>query len=251
MTSLALALDTSTPVLSCALLEHDARALRILATRASGPPVIVSTLVPSLFDEMLCEAGRTFKDLSLLVAGLGPGLFTGTRVALATMKAIAYARKLPLAGAGSLEAMALAAARGESLRAGDELPFETLLDSGWLCPVLDARKGEVYFAVHRFRRGQLETQSPPRAARPKVVVELLASSASSPKPIGAGVNVLGAGLTPQEPLFPGAAEIAYLALQRDREPTFDLARVLALEPTYLRPPEAEVARQKRELSKGL
>jgi tRNA threonylcarbamoyladenosine biosynthesis protein TsaB len=242
---LVLALDTSTPALSCALLSRSGDGVRVLGVREASPPAVVSTLVPGLFDELLREAGATLDDVGVLVSGLGPGLFTGVRVALATMKALAYARRLPLLGAGSLEAMALSAAHGRSLGPGDELAYGATRDSGWCCPVIDARKGEVYFGVYRFREGVLETAAPPQAGPPAIVTELVASSAASPRAVGAGLKALGPGWDPTPPLTPGAAELAFLALERQRAPSFVLEEVLALEPTYLRPPEAEVARQRR------
>lgn len=248
---LALALDTSTPTLSCALLALEPTGIRLLGTREVPPPAIVSTLVPGLFEELLGEAGATVADVGVVVSGVGPGLFTGARVAVATMKAIAYARRLPLLGAGSLEAMSLAAARGGPLATGEALAYDTRLASGWLCPVIDARKGEVYFAVYRWQNGQLDTLSPPQAAPPSAVVEMLRASVGSPRPFGAGLTALGAGWEGAAPFTPGAAEIGYLALMRDRAPAFDLAQVLALEPTYIRPPEAEVARQRRALAKAM
>lgn len=242
---LALALDTSTPTLSCALLERDAAGVRVIDARSERPPAVVSTLVPGLFEEMLRAAGASIGDVGVVVSGLGPGLFTGARVALATMKAIAYARQVPLVGAGSLEAMALAAAVGHALGPGDRLEFEHPFNSGWLCPVIDARKGEVYFALHRWTQGALETLTPAQAAPPGAVVEMLRSSVASPRAVGAGLTALGAGWEAAGPHTPGAAETAFLALRRDRTPVFELDAVLRLEPTYLRPPEAEVARQRR------
>ena len=67
---LALALDTSTPVLSSALVEWSDGELRVLATRQVGPPEITSTVVPGLFDELLAEAGRTINDLQAVVTGV-------------------------------------------------------------------------------------------------------------------------------------------------------------------------------------
>jgi hypothetical protein len=54
----------------------------------------------------------------------------------------------------------------------------------------------------------------------------------------------------EEPMTPGAVEVAELALLRNPDASFNAADVLALEPFYLRPPEAEVARRKREAAKG-
>ena len=88
MSSLVLSLDTSTPSMSAALLSQDESGLTVLATRDAGPPQVVSTLIPGVFDELLAEAGAQADQVGVLVVGLGPGLFTGVRVAAATMKAV-------------------------------------------------------------------------------------------------------------------------------------------------------------------
>ena len=239
---LVLSLETSTPVLSCALLERSPGGLRLLGLRSVAPPAVVSTLVPGLFDTLLTEAGASSADLGAVVTGLGPGLFTGARVAVATMKAVAYARKIPLLGAGSLEALALSAARGRALEPGEETSFDEPLTSGWICPVIDARKGEVYLSVQRWTGGQIEVRTPPRSATPAEARETLEERGPV---VAAGAGLRAAGLDQAGPLYPCAADTAFLALQRDRAPRFDAAAILAVEPAYIRPPEAEVARQRR------
>lgn len=61
-------------------------------------------------DEVLDQASRTLEDVEALAVGTGPGSFTGLRVGLATVKTIAYARRLPLVGVMSSDALRLAAA---------------------------------------------------------------------------------------------------------------------------------------------
>ena len=68
-------------------------------------------------DEVLEQAGRSLDDLDALAVGTGPGSFTGLRVGLATLKTIAYARRLPLVGVMSSDALRLAGA--EAGAAGD------------------------------------------------------------------------------------------------------------------------------------
>jgi tRNA threonylcarbamoyladenosine biosynthesis protein TsaB len=257
MSALALALDTSTPTLSCALVSFDGREVTVLATREAAPPAVTSTLVPGFFDELLAEAGAQLADVRIAIAGTGPGLFTGTRVAVATMKAIAYARRIPLLGAGSLEAMALAAARGRSLAKGERLELGSALDSGHFCAALDARKGELYFGAYRFEGTTPVEILAPEAGPARALSERLGAIGQSMQVFGTGVRAAGAALALPasvtvlpSPLTPGAAEIAFLALQRHPTPVFELAQVLALEPNYLRPPEAEVARKKRETAKS-
>jgi tRNA threonylcarbamoyladenosine biosynthesis protein TsaB len=89
-----LALDTATPVTSCALLDDE----RILREQSFDPPAKAGDLLP--------EALGDLEGIEAVAVGLGPGSFTGLRVGLAAAKAIAYARKLPLAGASSLQAIA-------------------------------------------------------------------------------------------------------------------------------------------------
>lgn len=250
MSILVLSLDTSTPWMSAALLAWEPGRCRVLATREAGPPQVVSTLVPSVFDELLAEAGRTKSELRALVVGSGPGLFTGVRVAMASLKSVAYGLRIPLLCAGSLEAMALAAARGGPARRGGVFEEPGASATGVFYPVLDARKGEVYFAAYRVDGLCVTETRPPEAASPARFVETLAQSQEP-------VTVFGSGLKPVGPLPPGtrtlegplgpyAAELAALALLKTPEPVFDAASVLALEPFYLRPPEAELARKRRE-----
>jgi tRNA threonylcarbamoyladenosine biosynthesis protein TsaB len=242
MRPLVLSLDTSTPTLSCALLARLPDGIRLLGRRSASPPAVVSTLVPGLFQALLDDAGADLDEVGAVVAGLGPGLFTGARVAVATMKAVAYARRIPLLGAGSLEAMALEALAPAAVDgAAMALPSD---DMGGCCPVIDARKGEVYFATYRWERGLLVCDDAPRSTSPELLRRHLTEAARA-RPVGAGVRVLGDGWTASDPLTPSAAHLAQLALLRTPEPVFALDEVLAIEPTYLRPPEAEVARQKR------
>ncbi len=79
---------------------------------------------------LMAAAGVAWTDLDALAVSLGPGSFTGLRIGLAAAKGLAMATGLPLVGVPGLDALA----------AGMPMP-------GWrLCPVLDARKGQVYAA---------------------------------------------------------------------------------------------------------
>src|SRR5690349_14413397 len=90
-----LALDTSTPVTSCALVEDG----RVLWEKLIEPPLKAGDVLPDALGDLT--------QADAVAVGLGPGSFTGLRVGLAAAKAIAYARRLPLAGASSLQALAL------------------------------------------------------------------------------------------------------------------------------------------------
>ena len=124
-----LAIDSATTVLSLAVLRGVSGALAVLARADHGPPgPSNSVLLPSAIDPLLAAAGVEKSALTGLVVGLGPGAFTGLRVSLATLKGLSVARRLPLVGASSLQALALAGAR-------------LVPDAASIVPMLDARKG--------------------------------------------------------------------------------------------------------------
>ena len=118
-----LALDTSTPFTSCAVLEDD----RLVREQLIGPPAKAGDVLPGALGDL--------DGIGAVAVGLGPGSFTGLRVGLAAAKAIAYARRLPIAGASSLQAVA----------AGE---------LGLVYAATEARKGELF--VQPFRDGAPE-----------------------------------------------------------------------------------------------
>jgi tRNA threonylcarbamoyladenosine biosynthesis protein TsaB len=88
--------------------------------------------------------------------GVGPGGFTGLRLGVATARALAQARELPLAGVSSLEALA----RGVEMVPASELAAPGHPDPhGPVLAVIDARRGEVFVAGYRHHRCTLEPQT--------------------------------------------------------------------------------------------
>lgn len=121
-----------------------------------------ATLLP-LAEATLREAGIGFADLDGIAFGMGPGSFTGLRVACGVAQGLAVARDLPLLGIGTLEAMALASG-GERV-----------------IVVLDARMGEVYYGI--FEHGVLQGEIG------------VAAPAAVPLPAASGWLACGNGLT--------------------------------------------------------
>jgi len=128
---LLLAIDTATSAITVAL--HDGEAILAESTtldaRRHG-----EYLAPAIA-EVLAQAGRTAADVSAVVAGTGPGPFTGLRIGLVTARTFAFACGIPVFGVCSLDAMAHQAWTQDA----DEL--------GQSCVVAtDARRKEVYWA---------------------------------------------------------------------------------------------------------
>ncbi|MFO0597316.1 MAG: tRNA (adenosine(37)-N6)-threonylcarbamoyltransferase complex dimerization subunit type 1 TsaB [Myxococcaceae bacterium] len=222
-----LALDSSTLTLSLALLD---RAGQVFEARLVPPPARQSVVLPDVLTELLAAHGKTLRDLSALVVGLGPGSFTGLRIGLATLKGLAFTLKIPTVGVSSLAALAL----DPQAPAGVEL---------WSIALV--KKGEVY--VGRFVRdatGALQTLAPETSM---TVEQLGAALKADPRPVVIGpalvetrAALVGLGVEPHRllpgPLVPAATSLARLA---QIPAAYDQAALFALEPHYLRGSGAE------------
>jgi tRNA threonylcarbamoyladenosine biosynthesis protein TsaB len=105
-------------------------------------------------------ASLNFSDLDGFAVTRGPGSFTGLRIGISTIKGLAVASEKPVVGISSLETLA----------------FQVSYSSNLICPILDARKGEVYFSRYRFLNGHLQKQTKERVATPDKAVDDLNES---------------------------------------------------------------------------
>jgi tRNA threonylcarbamoyladenosine biosynthesis protein TsaB len=101
-------------------------------------PAHAQRLLP-LVEAVLTAAGAAWEDVERIAVGVGPGGFTGLRLGIATARALAQARDLPLAGVSSLEALASLAKQGDS---------PLVSPGGVVVAAIDARRGEVFAAAY-------------------------------------------------------------------------------------------------------
>ncbi len=127
-----LGVDTSTPIGSVGLIDGE----RFVAEHTLSIVKAHSSRLMPAIDQILKWGDLTVHDLDACAVGIGPGSFTGIRIGVGTIKSLCYALKKPIIGISTLEAIAY------NLRYTDKL----------ICPILDARKDEVYGAL--FRGGQ-------------------------------------------------------------------------------------------------
>lgn len=131
MTPTVLALDTSGASASVALLRGAVLIQEILIHRGAHHS---ESLLPAVED--LCRnTGIPLETVDLLACTVGPGSFTGLRIGMSTVKGFAFASGRPVAAVSTLEALS---------RGVGPSPFP-------VCPLLDARKGQIYGAVYRYR----------------------------------------------------------------------------------------------------
>ncbi len=232
---LCLALDTTTAVCSVALGDEE----RLLGEYLLNIKKTHSQRLMPLIISLMEDSNTRRDQLEGIFVAVGPGSFTGIRIGLATARGLAQALELPLVGVNTLQALAGACVFAPTL----------------ICPLLDARREQVYTAVYRGGGPVLEELLPPRAVSLKELGETLLAW-------GEKVLFLGDNLPLcRRVLWPVLGELyqevspflslnrASLVLQqgfinwREKGPV----PLYALEPVYLRLPEAErrlLARQK-------
>jgi tRNA threonylcarbamoyl adenosine modification protein YeaZ len=206
---LVLALDTATPASTAALVEVTADAVVGIAERRTVDPRAHGEKLAPEIAAILAEGGFRPADLGAIVAGLGPGPFTGLRVGLVTAASMAQVLGIPTYGVCSLDGLGRAAGPGRVLVA------------------TDARRKEVYFAIYADQIRQYG----PEVAKPADV------TGEFDRVVGEGGLKYGDifGVPVEEHLLypPGAALVA-LAADRIR----DGAPGEQLTPLYLRRPDA-------------
>lgn len=216
-----LAVETSTLAGGVALLEGE-RVVgeSLLDVRATHS----ERLVPAI-DRLLADAGWVARDIEALAVAVGPGSFTGLRIGLATVKGLALALGVPVAAVPTLDAMA------------ESLPFAALP----VCPVLDARKGEVYCCLYRWDGQGMRREWDYLAIPPAELARRLAGPTIL---LGDGAGAVGgphARLAPPARRVPSPATVGDLG--RRRLAAGDVVPAAALVPIYLRPSEAELRRR--------
>lgn len=140
---LILAFETSAKAASVALLEPP----RLLGEVYQNTGLTHSQTLLVMAENLLKQCGKTAQDVTAVAAAHGPGSFTGVRIGAAAAKGFAWGRDIPCYGVSTLEAMA------EGLGVWD----------GYVCPVMDARRSQVYNALFRAERGTLTRLAPDRA----------------------------------------------------------------------------------------
>ena len=133
---LILHIETATDICSVALSEGDQQ----LSLIESGQERSHATLLNSFIRQSVDKAGKKLQDLTAVAVSKGPGSYTGLRIGVSTAKGLAYALEIPLLASGTLETMASGSLSHTSILELVSKHNDRLL----LCPMLDARRMEVY-----------------------------------------------------------------------------------------------------------
>ena len=216
-----LAIETSTLAGGVALLD----AGRVVAEYALDLAVTHSERVMVAVDTVMRDSRWRPADLEGLTVAVGPGSFTGLRIGLATAKGLAVALGLPVAAVPTLDAMAAM------------LPF-----AAWpVCPVIIARRNEVYTSLYRATGAAMCREWDYLALTPGELADRLTEPTILVGDGAGSIDSEHARVAPAVPRIPSAAAVGLLGTERLARA--DVTPPDTLVPLYLRPPEAELKRR--------
>lgn len=229
--TLVLAADTSTNINTVALCRGGQPLVEFVADTGR---VHAERLLPAVH-WVLSEAGISLHQVDLLAISAGPGSFTGLRIGIAAWKGLAFGACKPLIAVPTLDAMSRLGALG----------------GGLVCPLLDARMGEVYGAIYRYDCGLREKMTPDRVCQVEDIVRAIPAGIVCFLGDGAALyrERIGAirgdaRFAPAQQSVPRASEVAAEAFElmsRGAEMNPALA-----EPVYLRESQAETNRARAQ-----
>jgi len=221
-----LGIDTSTSCGSVGLIDDES----IISEYLLNIPVTHSERLLGAIGLILKEARFAIGDLDGWALSLGPGSFTGLRIGVSTVKGLALASQKPVVGVSTL----------------DVLAYQISPTPYHICPILDARKGEVYTASYLYGEGNdLKRESVYQAIKPEELIRKIQERTIF---VGDGVRTYGdylrnslsslAVFAPNQLNAPHGSGVAKLGLELLRKGEhLDLA---TFAPLYVRPSEAEI-----------
>jgi tRNA threonylcarbamoyladenosine biosynthesis protein TsaB len=216
-----MAVETSTLAGGVALLDGE----RVIGEYLLDVRITHSERLMPAIDRLLCDAGWTTGSLEGLAVAVGPGSFTGLRIGLSAVKGLAWSLGIAVAAVPTLDAMAAS------------LPFAALP----VCPLLDARKDEVFCSRYRWDGVAMQREWDYLALPFATLAERLTEPTILLGARAQAIPSRHARVAPPHRRMPSAAAIGVLGLARFH--AGDVVSAAELTPFYLRPSQAELKRR--------
>ena len=230
-----LALDTSATVASVAVTENNTP---LAEYTLNAKNTHSETLLP-MVESVLRSLSLKTSDIDLFALSAGPGSFTGVRIGAATIKGLSFGSGKPCVEVSTLEALA------------QNLVFK----AGIICPVMNARRSQVYTAIFESDGKSLTRLMPDSAISIEELDEILSQYAKPISLVGDGYDICERGMEKAELCFvpealrlQSALSVAAIALKKYE--SGEICTDSALSVNYLRPSQAERERAEREANKN-
>ena len=219
-----LGIDTSTMMGAVGIVDGDS----LIAELRTNIELTHSERLMMHIDSLLKSAHLTLADIDGFAVTLGPGSFTGLRIGITAVKAMAYATGKPVAGVQTLDILA------------DNLPYAKYQ----VCPILDARKKLVYAAIYKSTDTKRMTLMPGSVMTPEELAEkieeptiFLGEGAYVYREFFEGRLCCQAVFAPKSAGYPSGAAVAFRGLKDIQAGR--IADPMSLVPSYIRKSDAE------------
>jgi len=229
---LLLAFETSAKAASVALFDQE----KLWGEAYQNTGLTHSQTLMVMAEDLLKQCGHTPQEVEAVAVAEGPGSFTGVRIGVAAAKGFAWGNNIPCCGVSTLESMALGLG----------------IYDGIVCPVMDARRNQVYNAVFQAEKGVLIRKQEDRAISLEELAEELRQEQKPVFLVGDGsvlcYNTLSEGvstlvLPPEHRIHQRAAGVGLAALKKLQSGAE--CSGAALTPNYLRLSQAERERAEK------
>lgn len=221
-----LALETTGPHASVAMIDQEGTLLE----KASNDVFNHLQYLMPMTEALLKEADLTVQDITAVAASRGPGSFTGIRIGVSSARALAQNLGIPTISVPTLEAFAY------------NMPDY----QGYICPILDARRNQVYAGAYQWQEGKIVEKIP---GKPYSIEEFTAQVSGSAMFFGDGTEPYAAQIqkwdvAPSNVRLQSAGSVARAALE-----LYNAGSMLhyeQLKPDYMRKAEAERRLEERQ-----
>lgn len=227
---IVLGIETSTIQSSvCLGSEQEVLASCYVARGANADQFLITAI-----NFLLERTSLTYDNVYGVAVGLGPGLFTGMRIGVSTAKTIAQALSVPIVGVPSL----------------DVLAFDLRYSRRIICPVIDAKRHEVFFGFYRHVPGGIARISEYQVGSLRTLRAEIEGRGGDALVVGHGALLYRTDLQDLGKVdfgsmanaFPRAASLVELALPRFMREDYD--SLFEVEPMYMRRSDAEIKWEK-------
>ena len=225
-----LAIDTSSLTATAALLDDN----KLVGEYTLNHKKNHSQKLMPMIEELLDSCDTKPKEIDVFAVSLGPGSFTGLRIGIATMAAMAQALDKEVVGVPTLEALA----------------YNLFNIQGLICPIIDAQKDLVYTALYRWTDGNMAEVMGQQVISIDGLIDVLKGKSEKIFFIGDGLERFGTGLKdnlgqriavpPSKLLIPSASSVAEVAKIKIKK-----GIKTDIVPIYMRKSEAEVQYEKK------
>ena len=229
-----LGLDSSGLVASVAVVEDD----NLLAEYTVNYKKTHSQTLLPMLDEICKMIELDLETVDAIAVAAGPGSFTGLRIGSATAKGLGLALNKPLVGVKTVEALA----------------YNLYDTEAWICPIMDARRKQVYTGIYTFKNHKMETVMEQKAMGVDELIQMLNEQGKQVIFLGDGVAVykdfIAENITTPYSFAPAhlnkqrAGAVAALGILKYQQGLYENAR--DHQPDYLRLSQAERERAERE-----